>query len=89
MITIVTWIILILFVSLGVSESAQDKTLGEIRRELMGKEVVVGGTKATGIGASLNREVLLEWHIVEGDANVGYKKKQIRRLDVFAPYELK
>jgi hypothetical protein len=31
----------------------------------------------------------LEWHIAEGDANVGYKKKQIRQLDVFASYELK
>jgi hypothetical protein len=82
-------VILILITLCGFCEGAQEKTLGEIRRELLGREVVIGGAKATGIGASLNQEVLLEWHITEGDANVGYKRKQIRQLDVFAPYELK
>lgn len=82
-------LILILYAFVGSCTGAQEKTLGEIRRELMWKEVVIGGAKATGIGASLNRDVLLNWHIAEGDANIGYKKKQSRNLDVFAPYELK
>jgi hypothetical protein len=82
-------VILVLYGFIGLCAGAQEKTLGEIRRELMGKAVVIGGTKATGIGASLNREVLLNWYIAEGDENIGYKKKQSRNLDVFAPYELK
>jgi hypothetical protein len=83
------YVTLVLFVFCNLSEGAQEKTLGEIRRELIGREVVVGGIKSTGIGASLQQDVLLQWHIAEGDAATGYKKKQIKHRDVFAPYELK
>ena len=81
--------ILVILVFFRTCESAQDKTLGEIRRELLGKEVVIGGTKATGMAVHPRQEALLDWHIAEGDTHSGYKVKKIGNFQDHAPYELK
>jgi hypothetical protein len=87
--TLLAWNVLIILIFFSISESAQDKTLGEIRRELLGKEVVIGGTKATGMAVYPRQEALLDWHIAEGDTHSGYKVKKAGNFQDHAPYELK
>ena len=71
------------------SECSQEKNLGDIRKELLNTEVVVLGSKASGIGAYRSEEVLLDWHIVELDEKGRYKKKMVGPSEVFAPYALR
>jgi hypothetical protein len=71
------------------SECSQDKNLGDIRKELLNTEVVIWGSKASGIGAYRGAEALLQWHIVERDEKGRYKKKTVGPSEVFAPYALR
>ena len=64
---------------------SEDKTLGEIRKELLGEEVVIRGVKATGLGQFQGEDVFLEWHLAEGNSQTGFK--QISTL--YAPYRFK
>lgn len=64
---------------------ATSKTLGEIRKELLGKEVIISGVKGTGLGNG--EDVFLEWSIAEGDSQQGFKKRG-HGFD-FAPYRFK
>ncbi len=70
-------------------EAAQDKTLGEIRRELLGKEVIVTGSKTSGIGGNRPQEVLIEWRMAAKDEQGSYKERKDEGLNAYAPYALK
>jgi hypothetical protein len=81
--------ILSMLTYLGYSESSQEKNLGDIRKELLNTEVIILGSKASGIRAYRSEEVLLNWHIVELDKKDRYKKKTVGPSEVFAPYALR
>ena len=81
-------LVLVIFI-LSMLTYFEEKNLGDIRKELLNTEIVVLGSKASGIGAYRSEEVLLDWHIVELDEKGRYKKKMVGPSEVFAPYALR
>ena len=67
---------------------SKDKTLGEIREELLGKEVVIKGVKATGLGQFQGEDVFLDWHLAGGNSQTGFKQKKANFTN-YAPYRFK
>jgi len=90
-IVIILMIVFNMFVSL--MALAVDKTLGELKKELLGKEVIVAGHECPG---TLGEEILINWFLAEEDNQKSYKMAskpdtlfKNRRLLVHAPYKLK
>jgi hypothetical protein len=67
----------------------EEKTLGEIRKELLGKEVIITGVKAPKLDIFQGIEVFLHWYLAERDSQQGFKKKKGTYGNLEAPYRLK
>jgi hypothetical protein len=71
------------------ANALEKKTLGEIRKELLGKSVVIMGVKASGFERFQGEEVFLKWQLAEGNSQQGFKIKERNYLPLHAPYRLK
>lgn len=67
-------------------DAREEKTFGEIRKELLGKQVYIYGHKFKS-GLSPTEEFLMGWEIVQQSDDEGSSYKYNRRLN--APYSLK
>ncbi len=67
----------------------EEKTLGEIKKELLGKEVIISGFKTSRYVKFHKEDFFLEWRLAEGDTQTGFKEKEGDLDSRLVPYRLK